>query len=137
MAIKQIWSILHHQIEYTAYQDDIGKPSGGVREAQAHMVKISHMFQDKGLEAHQDKTCYILFKGNMKDVVKIEKELQINPIMFDRFTMNRKVKDKSLGQILHQDGLAASAAATIEDRAGRFKGAIFEIRSVIKEFSLQ
>ena len=34
------------------HQDDIGKPSRGVREAEAHMVKLSHMFQDKGLEAH-------------------------------------------------------------------------------------
>ena len=51
--------------------------------------------------------------------------------------MKRKVKDKYLGQILHQDGLAASVTATVEDRAGRFKGAIFEIRSVIEEFSMQ
>ena len=67
------------RIEYTAYQDDIGKPSGGVREANAHMTKISYMFEDKGLEAHPDKTCYIVFKGNKKDVRKVERELRSVP----------------------------------------------------------
>ena len=125
------------RIEYTAYQDDIGKPSKGVKEAQAHMIKLGYMFQDKGLEAHPDKTGYIAFKGSKESMVKIEKELKVNPIMFEKFSMNRRTKDKYLGQILHEDGLAASAAATVEDRAGRFKGAVFEIRSVIEEFSMQ
>ena len=125
------------RIEYTAYQDDIGKPSKGVKEAQAHMVKLAYMFQDKGLEAHPDKSGYIVFKGSKENMLKMQKELKINPIMFEKFSMNRKTKDKYLGQILREDGLAASAAATVEDRAGRFKGAVFEIRSVIEEFSMQ
>ena len=113
------------RIEYTAFQDDIGKPSGGVREANAHMTKLGFMFEDKGLKAHPDKTCYIVVKGNKKDVMRIEMELEINPIRFNKFTMSRKMKDKYLGQIIHEDGLAASAAATVEDRACKFKGAVF------------
>ena len=109
------------RIEYTAYQDDIGKPSKGVKEAQTHMVKLAYIFQDKGLEAHPEKSGYIIFKGSKADVVRFEKELKISPISFHRFTMSRREKDKYLGQILHEDGLAASAAATVEDRAGRFK----------------
>ena len=70
------------RIEYTAFQDDIGKPSGGV-----HMTKIGFMFEDKGLEAHPDKTSYIIVKGNKKDVMRIEKGLEINPIRFNQFTM--------------------------------------------------
>ena len=45
--------------KYFAYQDDVGKPSAGVIEAQAANIKLAHMFQDKGLEAHPDKTCFI------------------------------------------------------------------------------
>ena len=47
--------------EYVAYQDDIGKPSIGVNEAQAANIKLSHMFKEKGLEAHPDKTCFVVF----------------------------------------------------------------------------
>ena len=32
--------------EYVAYQDDIGKPSGGVNEAQAGNLKMSNMFKE-------------------------------------------------------------------------------------------
>ena len=63
------------RIEYTAYQGDVGKPSKGVIEAQSHMTKLSYMRQDKGLEAHPDKTGYILIKGAKKDVSKMEREL--------------------------------------------------------------
>ena len=72
------------RIEYTAYQDDVGKPSRGLREAQAHMKKLAYMCQDKGLEAHPDKTGYILIKGNNKDVGRMEKELELNPLKFGR-----------------------------------------------------
>ena len=51
--------------------------------------------------------------------------------------MSRKSEDKYLSQVLHEDGLAASVAATVASRAGKFKGAIFEIRSVIEEFTMQ
>ena len=30
------------RMEYSAYMDDMGKPSKGVREAQSHMRKISY-----------------------------------------------------------------------------------------------
>ena len=125
------------RIEYTAYQDDIGKPSLGVREAQTHMTKLAFMLEDKGLDAHPDKTAYIMFKGNKQDVEKKEKELKFTPLNFGQFMMSRKQKDKYLGQILHEDGLAASVAATVSDRVGKIKGAIFEVRSVIEEFTMQ
>ena len=118
------------RIEYTAYQDDIGKPSLGVREAQTHMTKLAFMLEDKGSEAHPDKTAFIMFKGNKKDVEKREKELQLTTLMFGQFRMKRKEKGRYLGQILHEDRLAASVAATVADRVGKLKGAIFEVRSV-------
>ena len=95
------------------------------------------MFEDKGLEAHPDKTCYIVMKGSKKDVNKMENELKLNPIVFGQFVMDRKKEDKYLGQVLHEDGLSASVDATVASRAGKFKGAMFEVRSVIEEFSMQ
>ena len=47
--------------EYFAYQDDIGKPSAGVNEAQSANIKMDQLFREKGLDAHPDKTGYIVF----------------------------------------------------------------------------
>jgi hypothetical protein len=38
----------------------------------------------------------------------------------------KKVKDKWLGEILHEDGVGASVHATIVDREGKVKGVIKE-----------
>ena len=125
------------RVEYTAYQDDVGKPSGSVRKANVHMVKMAKMLKDKGLEAHPTKTGYILFKGSKKDEEQMEKELQLMPLVFGEFQMKRKTQDKYLGHILHEDGLTESVAATVKDRTGRFKGATFEVRSIIEDFAMQ
>ena len=46
------------RVEYVAYQDDIGKPSAGVQEAQPANIKMSHLFKEKGLTAHPDNSYY-------------------------------------------------------------------------------
>ena len=70
--------------EYFAYQDDIGKPSAGVNEAQAGNVKLSQMFKDKGLEAHPDKTCFVVF-GSREFKDKISRQLEANTLLFGDF----------------------------------------------------
>ena len=101
------------------------------------MTKLSYMFEDKGPEAHPDKTGYIVIKGDKEDVKRVEKEVEATPINFGEFTMSRKQKDKYLGQIIHEDGLEAIVSATVEEKCGKFKKAIFEIRSIIEEYSMQ
>ena len=101
------------------------------------MLKMAYMVEEKGLEAHPDKTAYIVIKGNKKNVIMMEKELENNPLRFGKhFTMTRRKEDRYLGQQLHEDRTAASVASTVARRTGRFKGASFEIRSVIEEFSM-
>ena len=51
--------------------------------------------------------------------------------------MKRKTSDRYLGQILHTDGNKASADATISDREGKIKGAMFEVKSIIEDFQMQ
>ena len=70
--------------EYFAYQDDVGKPSDGVLEAQAGNIKMSHLFQEKGLQAHPDKTGFIVF-GGPKYKKEIEKDLERRPLYFGDF----------------------------------------------------
>ena len=99
-------------------------------------MKLACMLQDKGLSAHPDKTCFIVF-GNNTFKQKIEKELKKSPLMFGKFKVTQRVYDRYLGQTLHSGGLSSSSLATVEDRAGKIKGAALEIKSIIEEFEMQ
>ena len=119
--------------EYFAYQDDIGKPSAGVREAQAGNIKMADMFRVKGLEAHPDKTCFIIF-GSKKYKDTTMRQLEINPLHLGDFPVQQRDSDRYLGHILHTDGVRASCSATIADREGKIKGATFEVLSIVDTF---
>ena len=94
------------------------------------------MLKEKGLEAHPDKTSFIVCGS--KDYKKSAKEnLEDNPLVFGDFVMKEKISDKYLGQVLHGGGLEESALATVQERAGRVRGATMEIKSIIEEYEMQ
>ena len=51
--------------------------------------------------------------------------------------MKVKTHDKYLGDILHQGGCAASVRATVMDREGKAKAAMFEAAAIVDEFRSQ
>ena len=59
------------------------------------------------------------------------------PLKLGTFLVKQKQSDRYLGQILHSDGVRASVNATISEREGRIKGAIFEVQSIIEHFEMQ
>ena len=122
--------------EYFCYQDDIGKPNAGVNQAQIANIKMSHLFQEKGLEAHPDKTGFIVFgtKAYKENVIE---QLKYTELSLGGFPVKRKDHDRYLGQTLHTNGNRASVEATIIDRRGKIKGAMFEVKSVVDEFQMQ
>ena len=65
------------------------------------------------------------------------KEIVRSPIMCGNFITKEKVFDKWLGDIFHQEGLAASVRATIEDRKARIKGACYEAVAIIEDWRAQ
>ena len=98
-------------------------------------IKLAAMLQEKGLEAHPNKTCLIVC-GSRKYKQNVEKDLSRNPLMFGQFTIKQKESDKYLGQVLHVGGLEESEAATVRERLGRIKGATMEIKSIVEEFQM-
>ena len=52
------------RIQPLAYQDDVLKGSKDVMAAKVGNIKLSAMLQDKGLEAHPDKTSFIVRGSN-------------------------------------------------------------------------
>ena len=94
------------------------------------------MLKDKGLDAHPDKTCFLIC-GTKRFKEKSQKELEVNPLKFGTFLAKQKVSDKYLGQVLHSGGVEASAEATVLERSGRIKGATLEIKSIVEEYEMQ
>ena len=104
--------------------------------AQVGNIKIAAMLTDKGLEAHPDKTCFIVC-GSKKYKEKAEQDLMRNPLKFGQFLVKQKEYDKYLGQVLHGGGLEQSAEATVQERSGRIRGATMEIKTIVEEFQMQ
>ena len=57
--------------------------------------------------------------------------------MFGDIATKCKVMDKYLGDMIHQDGLAASIEATVEERVGRITAAGHEIKAVMDDYNSQ
>ena len=84
------------------------KGSKDVLGAQVGNIKLAAMLQEKGLEAHPEKTCFIIC-GSKKYKQDVERDLKGRKIMFGKFPVKQKDSDKYLGQILHTGGLEESA----------------------------
>ena len=124
------------RIQPLAYQDDVLKGSKNILDAQVGNIRLAEMLKEKGLEAHPDKTSFIIC-GSQEFKRKAKEDLKESPLMFGQFQVKEKDSDKYLGQILHGDGLEESSLATAKERAGKIKGATLEIRSIIEEFQMQ
>ena len=61
------------------YQDDLGRFSNFISDAQDGTAKIEAVMETKVLDLHQDKSCFILF-GNTIQKKKAHEELLKNPI---------------------------------------------------------
>ena len=119
-----------------AYQDDVLRDVKDVLCTQVGNIKLAAMMEEKGLEAHTDKTCFIIC-GDKKFKDKAESDMKRNPIMFGNFQVKHRECDRYLGQMLHGGGLGMSAEATIQERTGRIKGATREIKQIIEDFRMQ
>ena len=91
------------------------KIGAGVNQAQIANVKMTHLFKEKGLIAHPDKTGCIVF-GSKRYKGDIFKELEKCELSLGDFPVKRKNSDRYLGQILHTDGVKKIVEATIVDR---------------------
>ena len=63
--------------------------------------------------------------------------MEYSTLSLGSFPVKRRDCDRYLGQVLHTDGNRASVEATIKERQGKIKGAIFEVKSVVDNFQMQ
>ena len=118
------------------FQDDIMRAAGSVSSARVGNIKVNAVMRSKQLCLNVDKTGYILF-GKKKDVEEARREIKEEPIWCGDFITREKVCDKWLGDLFHQDGLAASVLATVKDREAKIKGACYEVAAIIEDWRAQ
>ena len=85
----------------------------------------------KLLEVHPDKCCHLILEH--KNVNNIRNEIEQNPLKYKSSTIKEKNKEKWLGETIHNEGVEASIKATINDRKGRVKNAIFELNAIMED----
>ena len=100
------------------------------------MTRLAALLAARGLEAHSEKTSYIVC-GSRMFKEKVCKELEMNPLKFGNFEVQRKDSDRYLGQVLHQDGLEMCVEATIKERLAKVKGAIYTAASLLETYQMQ
>ena len=135
----EIVEVAHYgdiRIQPLAWQDDVGIPNEDVTMARNNNIRMEEMLSEKLLEAHSDKTVYIVM-GSSSFKKKVREELKDSPLVFGSFRMKEKESEKYLGQIIHSGGLEKSSLATVQERIGRIKGVTLEIKSIIEEFTMQ
>ena len=128
-----------HEVSYGSiamnpiiYQDDLARLACNVRSAQAGVDKVETCMETKMLDLHEEKSCYLLF-GTGKSTKEIKEDLQKTPLTLYGKQMVQKTQEKYLGDLLHCEGLAASAKATVDARTASLKSGAVEVRAVIED----
>jgi hypothetical protein len=60
-----------------------------------------------------------------------------NPIKFGKFQVKLKNEDVYLGDVISAKGLEASIVATINKRAGKVRGAVFDVKVIMSDYRMQ
>ena len=123
------------EIQPLAYQDDVGSITKSLNETRSQTSKLVKLLKIKNLLAHPTKTG-ITILGKRKFITKTENEMVKNPIDFCKFKVNLKSNEKYLGQIFERNN-KKSAFSTASMRAKKLKGAIFELKSIVEDYTMQ
>ena len=119
-----------------AWQDDILRIAEDIKSTRAGNEKLSKMTTEKGLQAHETKTTYVII-GTKGYRSEMEKEVSADPVKFGRLTCQPSGSEVYLGEVIHSQGLEAGVEATIDMRLGKVRGAMYKAKALIEDFKLQ
>ena len=91
------------------------KLTTNVNSAQNSLDKMLQVMELKLLDVHPDKTGFMVVAGK-ENRNKIEEDLKKNPLKYKNQILKQKSHEKWLGDTKHNNGLAASVEATINDK---------------------
>ena len=123
------------RIQPLSYQDDVGSLCTSVKMVRKQAEKMTKMLKHKILDAHPDKSGYLVL-GSPTYINMIKEDIKQDPIYLNNFRLKLKTEEKYLGHLL-KSSLSTSALATAQDRAGKIKGATLEIKQIIEDYQMQ
>ena len=97
------------------FQDDISKMNDNINQARIGCQKIDEILKKKLLSVNHDKSKYVLI-GNSRFRKSIAKKIAKKPIKMGGVTIEQSVKEKYLGDIIHQNGCQESVKETVKER---------------------
>ena len=124
------------RIQPLIFQDDVARLATDIESARKGNQLLSTMINTKFLEMHEEKSGFLLF-GDLKQTKDMETEMSKSPLTFGDFITKREIKEKYLGDQIHEEGLQKSVEATISERKGRITAAIYEVRSIVEDVRMQ
>ena len=124
------------RLQPLAYIDDIARSSHDVNAVRAGNEKFSSLALEKQLKFHPRKSCFLVL-GTENYKAKVNLESKEEPIKLGKDILHGKDEEKYLGDVLSSEGLAESVQATVRDRTGKVKGAIYELGVLIEDIRMQ
>ena len=114
------------------YQDDLSRCTTSVAGAQDGNNRIEKSIGPKLLDFNTDKSCYIL-TGSKNGKNNLKSDLQLNPLTLYGVKINQKQSEKYLGDLIHEDGPAESAHATVLERTRKMFSKLGEAKIIVED----
>ena len=126
------------RLQPLSWQDDVLGLGSEARLVQASLNRLAYFVDESQLDIHPDpsKSSYILL-GNKKFRKEALTETNKEPLMVGHVKLERSESLTYLGEVLSENGLAASVDATVDLRVTRVRGAIFEIKALCEDYRMQ
>ena len=114
------------------FQDDVARLTLDPTSAQRGNDRMESVAKTKLLNFNLEKSCFTIF-GRKQRRQEMEKELEAKPLLLFGKNMTKERCIKYLGDILNEEGLAASVESTIAARKGIISRSIYDIRSIVDD----
>ena len=124
------------RLQPLSYIDDALRSSQNVISMVAGNNKLSRLATEKQLKYHAKKSCFLVF-GSENFQAKVRIEVKEEPVMLGGKVLEEKSEEKYLGDMLSNEGLAASVESTVREREVKVKGSIYELRAIVEDFRMQ
>ena len=119
-------SFLVHSLFITCSLLDSQQMSNTLEQARNGSQKIDELLKQKLLILNYDKSKYILL-GNRKAKNRMRNELRKHPMKMGEETLENSIREKYLGDIIHEKGCEESITVTIKERMRKLTSKCEEI----------
>merc|ERR1712128_109211 len=133
MITKGICTARIGELELNAliFQDDIAKMNYSMEQTRKGATDVGRLLESKQLRANTSKSKFVII-GTESSRTDMLKDAASNPVMMGETVIENSDCEKYLSDMIHENGCAASIAATIKARK---KGALEATHNIISDLN--